>query len=186
MKKSKNDVQDNKAVLNEKLSVAELRIYEGFYDGKDRFLPLTKTIVVRDDNDCRDIISGKEYNVYQMLDGKFYPFTNNTGEDVELGDVFCSIERDLSLKENIFNYMTESDDFYYYRLPYLQERFDLYSRCQSSYVSPRLKYYQRKISNDKLKREKVDLLLDEHVKLLKEYDNNNKSKVLKMNTKKKC
>ncbi len=182
--RNKNNVQDNKDDLNEKLSVAELRIYEGFYDGKDRFLPLTKMIVVRDDNDCRNIISGREYNVYQMLDGKFYPFTNNTSYEMKLGDVFCSIEKDLSLKENVFNYMTESDDFYYYRLPYLQERFDLYSKCQSSYVSPRLRYYQRKISSDLLKREKVDLLLDEHVKLLKEYDNNNKSKVLKMNAKK--
>ena len=101
--RNKNNVQDNKDDLNEKLSVAELRIYEGFYDGKDRFLPLTKMIVVRDDNDCRNIISGREYNVYQMLDGKFYPFTNNTSYEMKLGDVFCSIEKDLSLKENVFN-----------------------------------------------------------------------------------
>ena len=184
MKKNKNAVQDNKAVLNEKLSVAELRIYEGFYDEKDIYVPLTKVIVARDDDNCIDCISASKYNVYQMEDGKFYPFCN-ASDELRPGDVFCTIEQDLNNNENIFNYMVDSYDFYYYRLPYLQERFNLYAKSASSYVLPMLKDYQRRIKSDISKRQSVKTLLNEHVNILKEYYQElGNTKKIKMNTKK--
>lgn len=179
----KNDVkyEDANNKLDEKLSVAELRLYEGFYDGKDRFVPLTKLIVVRNDDVCLDVKTGEECEVYQMIDDVLEPFyTKNNG--LELGDLFLSIEKDIPYATNIFDYMIESSDFYYDRLPYLQERFDLYSNNKSSFLLKILAEYKEKILNDREKRRQMKLLLEE-CEILKKHKNST-GKVLKINTNK--
>ena len=119
MKKNKNAVQDNKAVSNEKLSVAELRIYEGFYEGKDIYVPLTKVIVARDDDNCIDCISASKYNVYQMEDCKFYPFCN-ASDELRPGDVFCTIEQDLN-NNIVMTFITIDYHIYKKDLIYMQK-----------------------------------------------------------------
>ncbi len=177
MKKNNNKEKG----LNEKISVAELRMYEGFYDGKDRCLPLTKMIVARDNDLCLDIKTGEKCDVYEMINNKLEPKTSYSDE-LQLGDLFIMIEKDLAYNTNIFDYMIESDDFYFDRLPYLQERFDLYSKSSTSYVLPELIRYKKKIAKDRDERRKMRSLLEER-KILKNY--NNKVKVIKINTKKK-
>lgn len=137
--------------LNEKLSVAELRLYEGNKEGKDLYTPLSKVFIARDENTAFDVIKNKEeYPVYQMHDGVFYPACKMANSNLELGDIFCVVEKDLDMKTDIVQYMIDSPDFFYQRLPYLQERFDLCSDSQNAfYLLPTLKKYQRKIKKDR-------------------------------------
>ena len=136
--------------LNEKLSVAELRLYEGNKYGKDLYTPLSKVFIARDENTAFDLLETAEYPVYQMYDGVFYPACKMVNSNLELGDIFCVVEKDLDIKTDIVEYMIESPDFFYQRLPYLQERFDLCSNSQNAfYLLPTLKKYKRKMKNDR-------------------------------------
>lgn len=137
--------------LNEKLSVAELRLYEGNKDGKDLYTPLSKVFIARDENTAFDVIKDKEeYPVYEMYDGIFYPACKMANSNLELGDIFCVVEKDLDMKTDIVQYMIDSPDFFYERLPYLQNLFDSYSeKDKSPYMFLFLRKYQRKIEKDR-------------------------------------
>lgn len=136
--------------LNKKLSVADLRLYEGNKNGKDLYTPLSKVFIVRDENTAFNVIKDKEeYPVYEMHDGVFYPACKMANSNLELGDIFCVVEKDLDMKTDIEQYMIDSPDFFYQRLPYLQKLFDSYSKGEkSSYVFLILRNLQRKIQKD--------------------------------------
>ena len=72
-----------------------------------------------------------------------------TSDNMKPGDIFCVIKKDISMGTDIIEYMLESNDYFYQRLPYLQERFTLFSnKDTSSYLYPIIKDYNKRISKD--------------------------------------
>ena len=60
---------DDNTKLNERLSVADLRMYEGKKDGKDLSTSLSKIIIARDIDTSFDVLNSEEYPVYASVDG---------------------------------------------------------------------------------------------------------------------
>lgn len=148
-KKKGEDNMEVKEQLNEKLSVAELRFYEGTDDlnNVDKSTYLSNVFIARDENTAFDLFEQNEYPVYIIYEGKLYPANKMTSDKPNIGDLFCVVKYDVEQKEDVIQHMIDSPNFFYQRLPYLEERFRLYSKT-SSFTLPLLKSYKKKIQKD--------------------------------------
>ena len=117
---------DDNTKLNERLSVADLRMYEGKKDGKDLSTSLSKIIIARDIDTSFDVLNSEEYPVYASVDGNLIPGCNMTSDELKLGELFCVVEKDLDMSEDIIEYMMDSKDFYFHRLSYLSLSYHVY------------------------------------------------------------
>lgn len=133
--------------LKKKLSVAILKLYDPKENDKNRAIFLSKIFITEDKNGAFDILSGEEYKIYDLFNGTYLQ-SNNGKNKLESGDMFCVIEKELDEKTDIIEYMIDSPDYFYQRLPYLQEKFRLFSKEKSSYVFPLLKKYQQQMRED--------------------------------------
>lgn len=162
-------------ISNKKIQRAELRIYEGKEDGINHYIPVTKVFVIEKNNIYFDVLSGSTYNVCD----------EENMSKLQKGDVFCEVEKPLEKSVSIFNYMVDSEDFFYHRLPYLQERFQLYSKS-SSFLLPLLIKYKRKIREDEENIKRCMYLLNNHCIKLKLYsdseDKKEKNKLYQIDT----
>lgn len=151
---------DDNAKLNEKLSVADLRMYEGKKDGKDLSTSLSKIIIARDKDTSFDVLNSEEYPVYASIDGNLIPGCTMASDELELGELFCVVEKDLDMSEDIIEYMMDSHDFYFHRLKYAQERFNLYAKNDvSSFTLPMLLKYRRVVKKDVSKMRAFNMLV---------------------------
>lgn len=168
--------------LEEQLSVAELRLYNGKEDEKDSSILLSKVFIARDKNTAFDVFGRGECSVYEMHDGVYYPATEMTSDNLNIGDIFCVIEKDLHIKTDLVEYMIDSPDFFYQRLPYIEERFRLFSKGEnSSYLLPLLKQYQNKIRRDSENILSLKNILANRSELLKEGKEENGVSKIKTN-----
>lgn len=150
-----------------KLSIATLNLYVPKESDKNRTIFLSKIFIIENQNGTVDMLSWEKYKTYELLDGT-YQQTNNSKNKLTPGDLFCVIEKELDEKTDIIEYMIESPDYFYQRLPYLQERFRLFSKQKSSYVLPLLKNYQQKIRKDS-----ENMIIFKEI--IQEHRNNNQS-----------
>ena len=92
---------DDNTKLNERLSVADLRMYEGKKDGKDLSTSLSKIIIARDIDTSFDVLNSEEYPVYASVYGNLVPGCNMASDELKLGELFCVVEKDLDMSEDI-------------------------------------------------------------------------------------
>lgn len=150
LKKKGENIMEKQEQLNEKLSVAELRFYEGIDDSnnKDKSTYLSNVFIARDENTAFDLFERNEYPVYVIYEGELYPANKMTSDKPNIGDLFCVVKYDVDKKEDVVEHMMDSTSFFYQRLPYLEERFRLCSKG-SSFMLPLLKKYKKSMEEDR-------------------------------------
>lgn len=172
---------DDNTKLNERLSVADLRMYEGKKDGKDLSTSLSKIIIARDIDTSFDVLNSEEYPVYASVYGNLIPGCNMASDELKLGELFCVVEKDLDMSEDIIEYMMDSKDFYFHRLKYAQERFNLYAKSDvSSFTLPMLSKYRKIVKKDEEKMRTFNMLVtSRRQKLIRKRERENSNAYVK-------
>ena len=165
---------DDNTKLNERLSVADLRMYEGKKDGKDLSTSLSKIIIARDIDTSFDVLNSEEYPVYASVYGNLVPGCNMASDELKLGELFCVVEKDLDMSEYIIEYMM-------HRIKYAQERFNLYAKNDvSSFTLPMLLKYRKIVKKDEEKMRTFNMLVtSRRQKLIRKRERENSNAYVK-------
>ncbi len=125
---------------NISLLLGEIRIYE---EETKNSIFLSKIFIVKNEDKYFDLLSGESYKTYSSY------ADYKKDKKLKTGEIFCVLQETLNYKKDPIEYMIDSSDYFYQRLPYLQSRFRMFSKKEnSSYLLPILKEYREKIQSD--------------------------------------
>ena len=101
---------------NISLLLGEIRIYE---EETKNSIFLSKIFIVKNEDKYFDLLSGESYKTYSSY------ADYKKDKKLKTGEIFCVLQETLNYKKDPIEYMIDSSDYFYQRLPYLQSSFSL-------------------------------------------------------------